>query len=144
MKSERERLGSEIIKRGYSDQEIANIYELARFCLETGDIRRAEAICGGLVEIAPDFSPAWLALAYCHIFGRSNEAALQAARQAHKVDEESVVAELFLIACLMTTGDFNSAGTHLGEVGEKIDNGLVDDPGAIRFYQMQLARFQNR
>jgi lipopolysaccharide biosynthesis regulator YciM len=144
MKSARERLGSEIVKRGYSDDEIAHIYELARFSLENGELRRAEVIANGLVEIAAEFSPAWLILAYVHIYNRAFEAALQAARQAVKCDEQSIAAQLFLAACLLVTGDFNTGGSLLGEIGEKIDNGLIDDPNCIRFYQLQLARFQNR
>jgi len=143
-KSARERLGSEIVKRGYSDEEIANIYELARFSLENGDWRRAEVIAGGLVEVAPEFSPAWLALSYIHIQNKEYDSALQAAQQAVRVDHESPQAVLFLIACLLTTGDYNAAGTYLGEIGEKIESGAIDDPNVIRFYRAQLARFQSR
>lgn len=143
-KSARERLGSEIVKRGYSDEEIANIYELARFSLENGDWHRAEAIASGLVEVAPDFAPAWLSLAYIRIQNKAYEAAIQAASQALRVNPELAEAQLFLVACLLTTGDYNSAGTYLGEVGERIESGQVRDPNVIRFYRTQLARFQSR
>ena len=53
-------------------------------------------------------------------------------------------AMLFLATCLLTNGDYNAAGTYLGEVGEKIESGMVDSPTVIRFFKGQLARFQNR
>ena len=144
MNTDRDRLGSEIVKRGYSDEEIANIYELARFSLENGDLRRAEIIASGLVEVAPEYAPAWLVMSYIHIQNKAYDSAVQAARQALRVDAQSVEATLYLTACLMTTGDFNSAGTYLGEVGEKIESGAVGDPNLLRFFRMQLARFQSR
>ena len=140
----RKRLASEVLKRGYSDEEVANIYELGRLSLENGNIRRAEAIMSGLVEVAPDFSSAWLGMAYIHIQNRDFEAALQATRQALKVDPNFSPAMLYLVACLLTTGDYSSAGTYLGEIGEMIESGGLDDPSMVRFYRTQLARYQNR
>ena len=140
----RKRTPSEILKRGYSDEEVVHIYELGRLCLENGDIRRAEAIMAGITEIAPDFAPAWLGMSYIHTQNHKNEEALNAAKQAHRVDPELPESILYLIACLLTSGDYNSAGTYLGEISEKIDSGIVDYPHFIRFYKMQLARYQNR
>jgi len=141
---EKRKAPSEVLKRGYSDDEILHIYELGRLCLENGDVRRAEAVLGGLTHIAPDFAPAWLGMSYIHIQSRNYDAALQAARQAHRLEADSGEAMLFMISCLLTHGDYNSAGTYLGEVGERIDSGLVDHPNVIRFYRAQLARYQNR
>lgn len=140
----RKRSPSEILKRGYSDEEIANIYELGRLSLENGNLRRAEAILVGLVEVAPDFASAWLGMSYIHIQNRDFEAALQTTRQALKIDPNFHQATLYLIACLLTTGDYSSAGTYLGELGELIESGGLDDPGMLRFYRTQLARYQTR
>ncbi len=144
MVEERKRLSSEVIKRGYSDDEVANIYELARFSLENGDIRRGEIIAHGLVEVAPDYVPAWLCLSCVHALQADYELASQTAQQALRLDPSSVEAHLYLSACQLSLGDYNSAGTHLGEVAEHIESGTVDNNDLIRFYRMQLARYQNR
>jgi len=135
---------SEVLKRGYSDEEVAHLYELGRFFLENGDVRRAELIITGLTEVVPDFAPAWLGMSYIHMQTRNLDGAIFAARQALRVDPGFVEATLFLATCLLTTGDLNAAGTYLGEVGELVDSGAIDDAHVVRFYRAQLARFQNR
>jgi hypothetical protein len=134
----------EPLKRSYSDEEISHIYELARFLLENGDLHRAEPIFLGLVEVAPQFAPAWLGLAYLQLFNRNFEAAVNSSRHALKLNSELLPAMLFLIAALLCVDDHNSAGTYLGEFREKIDSGEVSDPQLIRFYRGQLARYQAR
>ena len=135
---------SEVLKRGYADEEIAHIYELGRLCLENGDIRRAETVLSGVTQIAPEFAPAWLGMAYVHIQNRSLDDAIFAARQALRLDPDFTEALLYLIACLLTTGEHTAAGTYLGEVGEKIESGTVIHPNLVRFYKAQLVRYQNR
>lgn len=144
MDSLRKRQPSEVLKRGYTDEEIAALYELARLSLENGDLRRGEAIMHGLTEVAPDFSPAWLGMAYIHIQNQDFEAGLIATRQALKIDPGFQEAMLYLVACLLTTGDFSSAGTYLGELGEMIESGALESPNMLRFYRAQLARYQTR
>jgi len=139
-----EKRPSEVLKRGYSDHEIAHIYELGRLFLENGDLRKAEAVLHGITEIAPEFASGWLGMAYVHIQNKSNDEAVYAARQALRIDPDFTEAMLFLISCLLTAGDYNSAGTYLGEVGEKIESGAVDHPNIIRFYGAQMARYTNR
>jgi hypothetical protein len=143
-KALKERSGAEVLKRGYSDDELAQIYELGRFCLENGDVRRAEAIMFGLNEVAPEFAPAWLGTCCIHTQNKNYDGALHASRQALRADGESIEAMLFLACCLLSTKDFNSAGSYLGEVGERIESGGVDNPNLMRFYRAQLARYQNR
>ncbi|MFM1846723.1 MAG: Tetratricopeptide repeat [Pseudomonadota bacterium] len=140
----RRRSPSEVLRRGYSDEELGHLYELGRFFLENGDIRRAEVIITGVTEVAPEFAPAWLAMAYIHIHNKNMDGAIFAARQALRVDPHFVEAILYLATCLLTTGDLNSAGTYLGEVGEMIEGGTVEDANVVRFYKAQLARFQSR
>lgn len=134
----------EPLRRSYSEDEIESIYELARFTAENGDLLRAEVILTGLVEVAPDYAPAWLGMSFIHAQKKAFDAAIKAAQNALRANPEMVEAELFLISCYLTNGDLNAAGTILGEVGEKIEGGLVDNPEAVRFYRMQLARFENR
>ena len=138
------RTPSELLKRGYSDDEIANIYELGRVFIENGELRRAEILMQGITEIAPDFHPAWLALAYVHIAHQDYDSALYAGRQAIRIQANSPEAILYLIVCLLATGDVGSAGTYLGEIGELIEGGLIDNPNLIRLYRAQLARYQYR
>lgn len=128
----------------YSQTEITSIYELGRLLIESGFLRRAELIVQGLTEVAPEFSPAWLALTYLQIAARDNESAVQSARNALKADQDSVEAMLFLVTSLFMTGDYNAAGTILGEVRDRIESGSVRDPQIIRLYKAQLARFETR
>lgn len=140
----RRRSPSEVLRRGYSDEEVAHIYELGRFFLENGDLRRSELIMTGLTEVAPDFHPAWLGKAYVHLMSGDTDSALQAASHALRVQPESTEAMLYLVTCLLTVKDYNAAGTQLGEIGERIDGGLVDNPNLVRLYRAQLVRYQAR
>ena len=144
MDAPRKRSLVEVLKRSYSEEEVAAMYELARFCLENGDLRKAETIFQGLTEVAPDFAPAWLGSAYVHVHAKNWDAAIAASRQALRVDQKCAEALLFLSACLLSAGDFNTAGTYLGEFGDLIEGGLVESPAALRFYKAQLARYQTR
>lgn len=133
-----------LLKRGYTDDEIDQIYELGRLSLANGNLRTAEGIFEGLTQVAPDYSPAWLGLAYVGIYRGNIDSAVFASRQALRIDPHFPEALLYLASCLMSSGDYNSAGTHLGEVAEQIESGQIDDPSVQRFYRIQLARFQNR
>jgi lipopolysaccharide biosynthesis regulator YciM len=138
----RSRLPSEVIRRGYSDEEISQIYELGRFFLENGSLRKAEAIMHGLTEIANEFTPAWLGMAFIHLQNKNVEGAANAARQALRLNSQSTEAMLFMVICSLAMADYNAAGTWLGEIREKIDGGIVLDHQLIRLYKAQLARFQ--
>jgi Flp pilus assembly protein TadD len=144
MDADRARENTELHKRGYSEDEIASLYEFGRLALENGHTKRAEVLFHGLVQVAPDFAPAWLALAYIHILGRNFDDAIFASRQALRISPDFTEAMLFLTSCLLTENDFHAAGTHLGEIGERIDAGYVEDPNVVRYYRVQLARYQNR
>ena len=114
------RRASDLPRRSYSLEEIVDIYELGRLWLETGQHRRAEAIMTGLNEVAPDFAPAWLGTAFLRGIAGNHESALKAAKSALKYEPESVEAMLYTAAISLTVGDFSTAGTYLGEVGERI------------------------
>ncbi|MCO6431223.1 MAG: tetratricopeptide repeat protein [Deltaproteobacteria bacterium] len=132
------------MRGGYSEEEVSSIYELGRIYLENGNLKAAEAIMQGLTEVVPDFSPAWLGLCYIQVFSNNYDAALLAARRAHTADPASPEALLFLISCLLSSGDYHAAGTYLGEIGEKIEGGGITDPEIVRFFRAQLARYQAR
>ena len=140
----RPRTASEIIKRGYTDEEIAHLFELGRLLLESGELRKAEAIFLGLIEVAQDFIPALLGLAYIYIHARDYDAAINTLRSALKVDPQSPEALLYYVTCLISTGDYSTAGSQLGELSEMIDLGEIDNPSIIRFYKVQLARYTQR
>ena len=139
-----ERALPEAHRRGYSDDELAQIYELGRFSLENGDVRRAESIMFGLNEVAPEFAPGWLGSCTIHTQNKNYDGAVHAARQALRADPESPEAMLYLICCLLTVKDFNAAGSFLGEVGERVDTNAINTPNLLRFYRAQLARYQNK
>ena len=143
MAEPRERKLSDLLKRGYSDDELSHIYELGRFHLENGELVRAEIIMNGLVAVAPEFIPAWLALTYIELMNDNIENALNYAKQSHKIDPNNIMAGLFLVTVLIGIDDVATAGTYLGEVGDLIESQRETDLSIIRFYRAQLARFKN-
>ena len=140
----RERRLSDVLKRGYSDEELGHIYELGRLSLEAGNVRRAEVVFAGLTAVAPEYEPAWLGLSTVFLYEKNYEEALRAARQAMAVNVDSVEAILLLITCLLSTGDYTNAGMYLGEVGERLARVSSANPNVARFYRAQLARYQTR
>ncbi|MEZ4754331.1 MAG: tetratricopeptide repeat protein [Bdellovibrionota bacterium] len=139
----RRRRPSEILKRGYSDQEIDSFYALARFSLETGNLRRAEALFRGITEAAPEYYPAWLGLAYVQIEAEDFDPAVYCIRQALRASPNSIEAMLYLATVLLSTQDYGTAGSYLGEVGDLLETTSVD-VNVEKFYKIQLARYQNR
>jgi hypothetical protein len=138
------RQGGQVPRRSYSREEIVDIFELGRLWLETGQHRRAEAIMTGLNEVAPDFSPAWLGTAFLRSVAGDYDGALQAAKNALRNEPESVEAMLYIATLSLTVADYSTAGTYLGEVGERIEQGKIVSPHVPRFFKMQLARYQSR
>lgn len=134
----------DIGQRSYRSNEICHIYELGKLLLENGDFRGGLAIMEGITEVAPDYIPAWLGLCYIHFQNGDIELAGKAAGRALRRDPESLSAQLYYITHLLCIGDFTAAGSYLGEVAEKIDRGEVHSPDIIRFYKMQLARYEHR
>ena len=95
-------------------------------------------------EVAPDFAPAWLGSAFLRSVSGNYDGALFAIQTALRIEPESTEGMLYLVAVSMTVGDVSTAGTYLGEVGEAIEQGKVANQNVIRFYKMQLARYQAR
>lgn len=128
----------------YSEEEVASIYQLGKFFLENGDIKSAENVMRGLTVVKPLFYPAWLGLSYVALLDGGTDRALQCAEQAVAIAPEAIEALFYLITCALSVGDYNKAGTYLGEVAEKIENEQVSDPQLLRFYRAQLVRYENR
>ena len=135
---------SDLPRKGYSDEEVADIYALGRTWLESGNIRRAETVMTGINEVAPAFAPAWLGTSYIRSLSGDLEGALVAAMSALKCSPESVNAMLYVATLSLTLGDFSTAGTYLGEVGERVEDGVSISTSAMRMYKMQLSRYQGR
>lgn len=140
----RPRSPSEMIRRGYTDAEIESIFALARLFLESGSFSRASVILKGLIEVAPEFAPAWLALGYIAIMNGEYEQALGQSSQVLRRNPTNPEAMLMNVICSLSTGDINSAGTYLGELKDGIDGETINNPQLIRLYQSQLVRFQSR
>jgi len=138
------RTSNDLIKKGYSDEEVIFIYELALQGLENGQIRWAATLLHGLVEVAPDFCPAWIARSYTFMYEKDYDQAVFCSRQALRIQPANPAALLYLVSCMLTLDDYNSAGTYLGEVSELIEAGRVTDTRLVRLFRMLLARFQNR
>lgn len=144
MEPVRKRSPSEVLRRGYSDEEIVHIYELARLFLELGELSKADIVVTGLIEIAPEFSPARLAKGYVALHEGNFELAVDQGRQMLALAPLNPQAMLLLVSAFLGTGDFNQAGTLLGEVGETIEAGSLTEPTLVRYYRLQLARYQTR
>jgi Tfp pilus assembly protein PilF len=140
----RARSPSEVIKRGYSDDELANIYALGRLFLECGQLRRAEIVFRGITEVAPEFAPAWLGLGYIKMIQGQYDLALVEVSRALRRHPESPEAMLMNVICSLSTGDLNAAGTFLGELKDEIDAQKISDTFLLRLYRSQLIRFQSR
>lgn len=135
---------SEPPRRSYSRDEVVDIYELGKLWLETGQQKRAEAVMAGLNEVAPDFAPAWLGTAFLRGAKLDYEGVIAAATTALRLEPECVEAMLFMVIAALALKDSSMAGTYLGEVGDRIDQGMVANPSVVRLYKMQLSRYQNR
>lgn len=135
---------SEALKKGYSQEELECIYALGRFHLENGSLSEALTIMNGLCEVAAESVLGWLGLAYIDFMSARYDAALKNSQQALKVDTSSVEAQLLVITCLLTLGDFNTAGSMLGEIGERIESQQISNPNLVRFFKSQLARYESR
>lgn len=135
---------SESGRSSYSKDELVDIYALGKMWLETGQVRKAEVIMSGLNAVAPDFLPAWLGTALVQGTLGDMEASYRAAERAMKLSPDSAEAMLFVVAAALSLNDSSTAGTLLGEVGELIQGSKISDPNVVRFYKMQLARYQGR
>lgn len=131
-------------RKGYSEEEVHDIYSLGKLWLYTGHHKRAEVVLSGLNEVAPDFAPAWLGTAFLRSIRGDIEGGLSAARHALRSEPESAEAMLYVVALSLTLGDVSTAGTYLGEVGDSIQAGRASNEHIARFYRMQLARYQSR
>ena len=140
--SVRERKLSDVLKRGYSDEELRHIYELGRSFLESGKVARAEKIFAGITAVAPDHLPSWLGLTNIAIQKNNLEAARGYAETARRVDKASPAAALYLATVMFSLNELTTVGSLLGEVGDNLEGRLDIDPNLHRFYKMQLARFQ--
>jgi len=138
------RKNAELPGRKYSRDEVVDIYELGKFWLESGQYKRAEAVMTGLNEVAPDFAPAWLGTAFLRSVASDYDGVVVAAKAALRLEQDSVEAMLFLAMAALALKDINTAGTYLGEVGDRLEQGGVSNPNVARLYKMQLARYQNR
>jgi cytochrome c-type biogenesis protein CcmH/NrfG len=137
-------LQSDILKRGYSLDEIEHLYALGRFYLENGNLRAAAVMFEGLIAVVPDFTPASLGQATALLFEQDYPLAMAAARRALAADPQSTEAMLILVVCMLAQGDYNSAGMFLGEVKEAIDSGSVPSNSLIRLFRILMARYENR
>ncbi len=128
--------------RRYSDNEMAAIFEVGRLHLAAGDLGAGETIFRGLIELTSDFVPAWLGVAYVKFLEGDFEAGLQAARQAIRIEPNSISGLLMLVNGLLCTSDLNSAGAFLGELREQLEIS-VPPVEHRRLYKFLLARYQS-
>ncbi len=145
--TKRQRRPSEVLKRGYSENEVRDIYALARAYIGITQFAEAEQILKGLTEVAPDFIPAHLALAYCFMNKEQlDEEVLRQAllntKQALRIDPRNPEALILQIIILLNLNDRHAAGSFLGELGEQIESAKGVSDLCERLYRSQLERFQ--
>lgn len=125
----------------YSLEQIQDIYALAKMFLETGHFRRAEKLIAGLNSVAPEFSLGWLASALVDVSMGRIERARDCATKALKVKPDLVEAMIMVVVTSLTLQDYATAGTYLGELRDRIENGEVSDPSIVRLFRMQMVRY---
>jgi predicted Zn-dependent protease len=131
----------DVTRTTYSKEELVDIYALAKLCLESGQLKRAETITLGLTAVAPEFLPGWLARSVMHASSGNIEAALEAARKALRIQPDSAAAMMLVVTTALTLGDASTAGTYLGEVSDLIEQGRIADPHLLRLFRMQMSRY---
>ena len=141
MPNESQRL-PEKIKNAYSADEITHLYALGRFFIENGNLVGAEWIFKGISEIAPQSALGWLGLTYLALFNQEYDKALEIARKAVKTNEHLVNCLVAEATTLLSLEDIATAGTVLGELGERAEQGELQEPNLLRFYRAQLVRYQ--
>jgi lipopolysaccharide biosynthesis regulator YciM len=129
-------------RRGYSEEEISCIYELGKLFIETGELRKAEEIFSGLIEVSQKFIPAHLALCYLFMLQKKYEEVVSLSKYILEMREGSIEAMLFLVVAALNTRDYQLAGTHLGEVQESINENKVHNIKLLKLFKSQLVRFQ--
>lgn len=143
----RKRKPSEILKRGYSNKEVEDIYSLGKLFIVNASFEKAIKIYRGLSLLAPDFIPAHLALAYCLLAeSEGQHSVLKKAslvtKQALRIDPRNQSALILHVAILLSLNDYKSAGSYLGELDEQSQK-LEDNSSELyRIYKSQLARFK--
>jgi hypothetical protein len=137
-------LRSEVLKKGYSLEQIESIYALGQLYLETGNLRQASVIFDGLIHLVPNLAPASIGQAIIALFERDFMQGAAAARRASESDSQVAEATLLLVIAMFGLGDYNSAGTYLGEIREAMESGIEFDKNVVRVYRMLLARYRSR
>ena len=132
-----------VAQRNYSAAEIEALYSFAYFQLDTGQLRTADSVLDGLTEVAPDYYPAWLAKAFVKMLLEDYEAARICCDKVIKIEPNCSEALVYLILCCFQSSDRQSAGTFLGELGERISAGLVSHPKIPAIYKALMLRYQS-
>lgn len=139
-----EKRTTEVPRKTYTYEEITDIYALGRMWLESGNLRKAETVMAGLNEIDPEFAAGWLGTAYIRSISGDLDGALIAAKNALKNSPESLESMLYVVTLALSTGDYSTAGTYLGEVGDRIQVSRDVSTATMRMYRIQLTRYQSR
>lgn len=143
----RKRRPSEVLRRGYSNEEIENIYALGRAYIISAKFGSAEKLFKGLSILAPDYVYGHLGLAYCQLLkaGGNQELlkkVLLTTKQALRIDPRNQHALIFHIIILLSISEFKSAGSYLGELGEQVESGKSLDADVQKFFNSQKLRFK--
>lgn len=132
-----------VARHGYSATELNALYSLSRVFLEGGEIATAERVARGIVSVEPKFIDAWLTLAYVALMREDLDEVIHSAKKALALKESSVEALLLLVIAYFQLKDFQTGGTYLGEVSDRLGVERVR-PELRGLYDAQVLRFEER
>ena len=118
------------------------IYSLGLAFIENGDISKARSIFEGLIQVDNEYLKGFLGMIYLEIESNDMTNAMKYCQKALKINPSSYEVILMYISCLISVGEYNKAGTYLGEIADAIKDNLISDYDIIRFYKSQLIRYQ--
>lgn len=137
------RSSGQIMRQGYSATELNALYALSRVFLESGEIATAERVARGIISVEPDFIDAWLTLAYVALMREDLDEAIYSAKKVLTLKDSSLEGLLFLVIAHFQLNDFQTGGTYLGEVSDRIAVERAR-PELRRLYDAQVIRFEER
>ncbi|NBW39734.1 hypothetical protein EBR25_01890 [bacterium] len=133
-----------IVRHGYSTTELDALYSLSRIFIESGEIATAERVARGLVSIEPTHVNAWLVIAYASLMREDYGETISAAHRALELRNSSMEALLFLVLAHFQLKDFQTGGTYLGEVSDRLAASERMRPELRQLYEAQVLRFEER
>ena len=128
----------------YSEEEVERIYALGRLYLEGGQLRSAELIFNGLINVKNDFIPSYLGLMYLYSISERWDSMEFIVEKVKKQNDFILQILIFESLLRFSQKDIAGAGTALGEVKDLIEsNNTAVDQNIVRIFKSQISRYQS-